>query len=112
MKIIAYILLVCLVFMGMNRFMHGLEAQMQVADLSCEMDCCASDDDCEEEEDSSIDHSCSPGCDCDCCFHITAIQYQFISIPTAEVQSYHFGNYSNNYRFEFFIPPFQPPRLT
>jgi len=111
MKAIAYILLVCLVLMGMNRFMHGMEAQVDEMEMSCDMDCCGSHDECEKEEDSSSEHTCPPGCDCGCCFHITAIHYQFMSIPAADLQSYHFGSYSNNYQFEFFIPLFQPPRL-
>ena len=111
MKITAYILLVGLIVMGMNRFVHGIEPPANATEMSCEMDCCGADDDCEKEEESSADQSCPEGCDCGCCFHITAIHYQFLSIPAAEFQSYHFVNYFNNYQFEFFIPLFQPPRM-
>ena len=111
MKITAYILLVSLVLMGMNRFMHSIESPVNETEMSCDMDCCGSDDDCEKEENSSADHNCPPGCDCGCCFQITAVHYQFISIPAVEVRSYHYGNYFNIYQFEYFIPLFQPPRL-
>ena len=99
MKAIAYILIVSLAFMGLNRFMHGMENQMPVAEASCQMDCCGSD------------HQCPPGCDCDCCFHLTAINYQFMSLLGADMQTYHFGNYQDSYHFDYFIPLFQPPRL-
>jgi len=110
MKFFAYIALVSLIFMGVNRFMHGLQPHVDAVEMACDMDCCDSHDDCEKEEDSQSDHQCPPGCDCDCCFHITAINYQFISVLAAEVQSHYYGSYLNNYQFEFLIPLFQPPR--
>ena len=78
------------------------------------MDCCADEDDCEADEETTNqgpDHQCPPGCDCGCCFQITAINYQFMSLAGADVQSYHYGQHQDNYYFDFFIPLFQPPRL-
>ena len=111
MKVIAYILLVSMVLMGTNRFMHGMDSLTNEVEMSCDMDCCASHDDCDSEEHPETDHNCPPGCDCGCCFHITAIYYQFTDVPAADIQSYHFAGYLNNYQFEYFIPLFQPPRL-
>jgi hypothetical protein len=99
-----------MVLLGMNRFMHGVEAQVEKMEMSCEMDCCDSHDDCEKEDDASSDHNCPAGCDCACCFHITAMYYQYIPMPASEVQSYHFAGYINTYHFEYYIPLFQPPR--
>lgn len=110
MKLTAYILLISMILLGMNRFMHGVDAQVEKMEMSCDMDCCASHDDCEKEDDSASDHDCPTGCDCGCCFHITAMYYQFIPMPASEVQSYHYAGYTNTYQFEFFIPLFQPPR--
>jgi len=114
MKVIAYILIVSLAFMGLNRFMHGMENPMPVAEASCQMDCCATEDDSEKDEESTEhnpDHECPPGCDCSCCFHLTAINYQFMSLAGAEMRTYHYGHFQDNYNFDFFIPLFQPPRL-
>lgn len=97
--------------MGINRFMHGIEQPVHVTEMSCEMDCCDSHDDCEQEEDSGSDQSCPSGCDCDCCFQITAIRYQFMSVPGATVQSYHFASFRNSYHFEYYTPLIHPPRL-
>ena len=114
MKAIAYILIVSLAFMGLNRFMHGMENPLPNAEISCHMDYCAQEDDCgadKETTDHDPDHQCPPGCDCGCCFNLTAINYQFMSLPGADVQSYHYGHHQDNYYFDFFIPLFQPPRL-
>jgi hypothetical protein len=114
MKAIAYILIVSLAFMGLNRFMHGMANPEPKAEALCHMDCCGSEDECggdEETTDHDPDHQCLPGCDCGCCFHLTAINYQFMSLPGADVQTYHYGNYQDSYHFDYFIPLFQPPRL-
>ncbi len=107
MKAIAYILIVSLAFMGLNRFMHGMANPEPKAEVSCQMDCCGD----EETTEHGSDHQCPPGCDCGCCFHLTAINYQFMSLPGADVQTQHYGNYQDSYHFDYFIPLFQPPRL-
>ncbi len=114
MKAIAYILIVSLAFMGLNRLMHGINNHAPVAESLCSMDCCGSEDDCGEDKeatDHAPDHQCPTGCDCSCCFHLTAINYQFMSLPGAHMQTYHYGHYHDNYHFDYFIPLFQPPRL-
>lgn len=111
MKVTAYIVLLSLLTMGATRFMHGMEEPVTQVEMSCEKDCCDSHDDCEKEADTSSEHSCPPGCDCDCCFHITALNYHFISVPGATVQSFHYVSYQISYTFEYFTPLFQPPRL-
>jgi len=100
--------------MGLNRFMHGMEVRVSVEEALCQMDCCDSEDDYqghEEATDHESDHKCPPGCACGCCFHLTAIHYQFMSLPGADVQTYHYGQLHENYQFDYFIPLLQPPRL-
>lgn len=111
MKVTAYIIFLSLMTMGATRFMHGMEKPETLVEMSCEKDCCDSHDDFEKETDSSSEHSCPPGCDCVCCFHITALKYHFLSLPGATFQSIHYGSYHNSYTFAYFTPLFQPPRL-
>ena len=114
MKAVAYILIVSLAFMGLNRFIHGMGNPLPEDEISSHMDCCADEDDCgadEETTDQGRDHQCPPGCDCGCCFHLTAINYHFMSLIGAEMKTYHYGHFQDNYHFDFFIPLFQPPRL-
>jgi hypothetical protein len=114
MKAFAYILIVSLALMGLNRFMHGMENPRAEDAISRHMECCADEDECGADEatpDQDSDHQCPPGCDCGCCFHLTAIHYQFMSLPGADMETYHYGQHQDNYYFDFFIPLFQPPRL-
>lgn len=112
MKLVAYILISCLMLLGLNGFVEKPDHTQHQTEMACEMDCCASTDDCEEEEqESGHDHSCPPGCGCDCCFHIMAIEYQFLDIADVLPQMYYFGTLHNGYHFEYATPIFQPPRL-
>ncbi|MCK5136425.1 MAG: hypothetical protein KAR19_11605 [Bacteroidales bacterium] len=112
MKITAHIIVFSLIFLGINWFMEVMEPGRLQTELTCEMDCCASHDDCEQEQEGQEhDHTCPSGCDCDCCFHIMAIEYRFLTMSDVEYQSCHYGSYFNNYFFDYYTPLFQPPRL-
>lgn len=112
MKLVVHILIGSLLFLGVNRFLEHMDHAELQTELSCEIDCCASHNDCEDKEGSSDrDHACPPGCSCDCCFHIVAIGYQFLNSATVAPQACYFGSYGNRYCFEYSIPIFEPPRL-
>lgn len=111
MKITAYILVIGMVMIGLNRFMEVMTYSEPQSELACEMDCCHSHADCDPEEEPGEDHSCPPGCDCSCCFHLVAIDYQFITSSELAKQPVHYGIYSENYFFHFSNDIFQPPRL-
>lgn len=115
MKAIAYILIVSLALMGLDRFVHGMENPNPLAEASCLLDCCSSDSDCGDDQENDKhkpEHQCPADCDCGCCFHFTAIQFQFMSLAGTEVQSYHYGTFRDNYHFDFLFPHFQPPRFS
>ena len=112
MKLVAYILIGSLMFLGANRFMENMDHYGHQTEISCEMDCCDAHEDCEDNEGSAEhDHACPPDCNCNCHFHIVAIEYQFINISTGAPMALHFGSYSNRYHFEFATPVFEPPRF-
>ena len=112
MKLVAYILIVSLGLLGMNRFMELPHEVMHPVEHSGTTDCCCDhEDDCQSGSEKDTSHACHGECDCSCCFHITGITYQFISVPVATVQTYIYGDYINDYYFEFTTPLFQPPRM-
>ena len=112
MKLVAYILIGSLMFLGANRFMENMDHSEHLTEISCETDCCSSHEDCKDKEGhSDHDHTCPPGCDCNCHFHIVAIVYQFINISVTAPRTHYFESYNNRYHFEFIPPVFEPPRL-
>jgi hypothetical protein len=112
MKVVAYILVLAMGMLGMNRFTIGTEMHAHETEQTCCADPCADKGECDQEEDGKGHaHACPYNCDCSCCYHIMAISYQFIAIPLATVQSYHYGFYHNDYQFEFHTPLFEPPRI-
>ena len=104
MKLVAYILIGSLMFLGANRFMENMDHSEHLTEISCETE--------DKEERSEHDHACPPECSCDCCIHIVAIEYQFINISTGAPRALHYGSYSNRYHFEFTTPVFEPPRFS
>lgn len=112
MKLVAYIMIFSLMFLGISGFMETMDHADHQTELACEMDCCASHDDCEKEEQvPEHDHTCVPGCDCDCCLHIMALEYQFLEMAEVLPQVYYYGTSQERYHFEYITPIFQPPRL-
>jgi len=124
MKLIAYILVIGIGILGMNRFMIGTQFVMQETEQTCHIECCGGGDGSvgvekyahetesgDEEDGIDLTHTCPNVCDCSCCYHIMAITYLFISAPFTMVQSYHYGEYINDYHFEYKTPLFEPPRF-
>jgi hypothetical protein len=112
MKITAYILIVSLVMFGLNRFIEVMSYSEPQVKLVCHTDCCPSDTDRDQKEESGKDeHSCPPGCDCNCCIQIVALEYRFLTISVLANQTLHYASDCDHYRFDFNTPVFQPPRL-
>ncbi|MFH0758371.1 MAG: hypothetical protein V2B15_13870 [Bacteroidota bacterium] len=121
MKIVSYILVLGMVFLGLNRFTEGIPSILQ-EEQQCQMDCCCSHDgDCGDCGDSGNDEAsctndqhCPPGCDCSCNFHHNVVAIEYFFQPDFELipQAADFGTFFNSYQFEFFYPHFQPPRFS
>ena len=112
MKIIAYILVINLVMLGMNRFLEVMTYAEQNSDQACEMNCCQTEHDCDAGEQGDKDeHSCPSGCDCNCCFRLVAIEYQFLTLSVTANQTMHYASFTNEYRFDYNSPVFQPPEM-
>ena len=119
MKLIAYILVCSMVFLGLNRFTESLSFQDPQAEMACDMDCCESHDDCcgdeaadDQGDQDGSDHRCPSGCDCSCCFQVVAIEYHILTFFGAAPQAAHYAAYHNSYHFEYLTPLFQPPRFS
>lgn len=123
MKILAYIMVVGIGMLGMNRFAIVNHFNLAETEQSCGLESAggacdgASGDEAEspragDKEEGDLAHTCPNDCNCDCscCYHIMAITYQFLSVPETTKQSHDYGIYINKYHFEFYIPLFEPPR--
>lgn len=110
MKGLAYILISCLLFLGTESLRETFHFPGNNADIVCESDCCG----CHEDQGNKScdeDHDCES--DCNCCHHfqITALEYKYLEVPGATVQSYHFGHYLNSYSYQYTDNFLQPPRF-
>ncbi len=113
MKITGTILLIGMICLSLNRFAGISEDPVQVTEVSCQMDCCASHQDCDQEEGSGdTDHLCPLGCDCSCCFQVAALEFRFLTIAQVAPPSVQTATYTNSYRFDFYNRLFQPPRFS
>lgn len=108
MKAFAYIFVLSLLILGAYPVINELQmaSKQTVACCDAHGDACS-----EEDQEEEKDLSCDAGCDCGCQFHFNAIQYQFNNMQVAEEQEYFYGEYHNDYNFEYFSPPIHPPRL-
>lgn len=103
MKAFAYIFMVSLLILGANPMIRHLQIASEQTAACC--------DACTEEGQEESDHSCDAGCDCCCQFQINAVQFQFNNLQLAEEQEYFYGEYNNEYSFEFSSPLIHPPRF-
>ena len=104
MKAFAYIFMVSLLILGA----YPMISHMQIASEQS-ADCCGACANEGQEEES--DHSCDAACDCGCQFHLNAVQFQFNNWQIAEEQEYFYGEYHNEYSFEYLSPLIHPPRF-
>lgn len=118
MKVLAYILIVSMSFLGLNRFKVSLDWMAQETELLCSMDCCSSHGDEQESEDEAKaedepekDMQCSGGCDCTSSIQILALGIHFQSPPELFPRTFNHGSYHEEYHFEYLLPHFQPPRM-
>lgn len=112
MKGLAYILISCLLFLGTEHLPEVFQLPGSEADIACETDCCGCQEDHPQRNNTcDDDHDCES--DCNCCHHfqITALEYSYLEVPGATVESYHYGNYLNSYSYEYTDNFLQPPRF-
>jgi hypothetical protein len=112
MKLLAYILSCSLVVFGFNGLMETPDHPLSGVEVALDAGCCAEDHDCEQEEQHpGHDHTCPSGCNCCCCFHLVAIEYQIyeslLELPLID----HFRPIQDSYHYEFATHLFHPPRL-
>jgi len=122
MKVLAYILIVSMSFLGLNKFKVSLDNMATQTELNCSMDCCSSHDACCCNEDESQDEAkaedepekdirCSGGCDCTSSIQVLALGIHIQSPPGLFSRTFKHGSYHEEYYFEYLLPHFQPPRM-
>ena len=126
MRVLAFILIVSMGFLGLNRFMVALEWMAPQTEQTCSTDCCTSHDACccseheegdvqeielETEDGTEKDTQCSGGCDCTYTVQILAIGIHFQASPELFSRTFNHGSYHEEYCFEYLLPHFQPPRM-
>lgn len=122
MKGLAYILILSLGLLSLNRFTDYVDLPGLQMELSCEQDCCCCDFEpgCEdhhkeESQDAEKENKNSGQCtgNCDCSQSIQIASMELPSQDPVELSSltFDFGSVSELYFFEYQIPHFQPPRV-
>ena len=123
MKAIAFILILSMGLLGMNRFMMAPERVTTQTELSCSMDCCTNHDACccndhagedgqAPEEDPEKEGQCSGGCDCSYSIQIVAMECLVQNPLELTPGAFDHTAFHNDYYFEYLFPHFQPPRKT
>ncbi|MCP4311648.1 MAG: hypothetical protein GY790_10330 [Bacteroidetes bacterium] len=116
MKICASILVVSMVFLGLNRFMEALDWMAPQTELSCDMDCCSQQTEgCEDyegcEDEQGEENPCNCDCNCSPSIQIVAIGYHFPTSFELVPKAFDHGSYRDDYQSEYLSPHFQPPRI-
>lgn len=122
MKIIVFILIVSMGFLGLNRFMLALDWMAPQAELSCSMDrcggqnaCCCGDQENGEDQDSEDEpengNQCQAACDCAYSIQIAAIGTHIQSPVELCPHVFVHGVYHEHYQSQYLPPHFQPPRM-
>ncbi len=104
MKVSAFILMLSMLLLGTNPVIRHLQVSGEQTEACCDA---RADQDQEEE----TDHSCDAACDCGCQFHLNAVHFQFNNMQIAEEKEYYYGEYQNEYSFEYLSLLIHPPRL-
>lgn len=116
MKIIAYILLVGMLSLGLNKYIESPDLMVSSTELSCDMDCCCqSDDGCEAhegcEDESEKEKKCHCACDCSLSIQIVVLGQYFQDIPKLASRAFDYGFGFDYYQSEYLSPQSQPPRI-
>lgn len=116
MKVFAYIFLVSMLILGTNPLIRQVQLPVEQTAACCDACCCdTAEDACSDHEqaneDKDKDEPCKATCDCGCQFHLNALQFQFNNWQVAEEQEYFYGEYHNEYSFEYLSRQIHPPRL-
>jgi hypothetical protein len=121
MKAFAFILILSMGLLGLNRFTMALDSVTPQTELSCSMDCCTNHDtwDCDDhsseekqepEETPEKGPECSGGCDCSYSIQILAMECLVQSQTDLTPRVFNHASFQENYYFDYLIPHFQPPR--
>ena len=114
MKVLAYILIVSMSLLGLDRFMVSFDRMAPQTELKCSMDCCSSHDACccnEHEGGDEQDTHCSGGCDCTYSLQVLALGIHVQASPDLVSRTFNYVSYHEEYHFEYLLPHFQPPRM-
>lgn len=122
MKVLAYILIVSMSFLGLNKFKVSLDNMTPQTELNCSMDCCSSLDACccneheggdehESEDVPEKDIQCSGDCDCTYSLQVLALGIHVQASPVLVSRTFNYVSYHEEYHFEYLLPHFQPPRM-
>ena len=116
MKGIAYIILVSLLALGANPIIRQVQVPVEQTAACCDACCCdAPSDACTDHEgddqEEDKDRPCKSTCDCCCQFHLNALHFNFNNMQLAEEQEYFYGEYHNEYSFEYSKLHIHPPRF-
>ncbi len=119
MKVLAAILIISMGFLGLNRFMDALDWMAPQTELSCEVDCCYSNDtsccfdqehEKNQDEDPENTGQCQGACDCSYSIQIASMEIPIQSPLELSSKTYNHGSFHELYYFEYLLPHFQPPR--
>ena len=111
MKGIAYIILVSVLALGANPIIRQVQVPVEQTAACCDASCYdLSKDACTDQEDDK-DGPCKSACDCGCQFHLNAMHFHFDNMQLAEEQEYFYGEYHNEYSFEYSKLHIHPPRF-
>jgi hypothetical protein len=122
MKVFAYILIVSMSLLGLNRSMVSFDNMAPQTEQTCSVDCCYShdasccnedeaQDEAEAEDEPKKDIRCSGNCDCTSSIQVLALGIHIQSPPGLFSRTINHGSYHEEYYFEYLLPHFQPPRM-
>jgi hypothetical protein len=111
MKGLAFILILSMGLLGLNRFTDALEWMAPQTELSCELDCCIDQGQEEnQEKDPENTGQCQSACDCSYSIQIASMEIPIQSPLELSSKNYNHGSFHELYYFEYLLPHFQPPR--
>jgi hypothetical protein len=116
MKGLAFLLILSMGLLGLNRFTMATDSVTPQTELSCNMDCCTNHatwccNDHSSEEKPKKGTECSGGCDCSYSVQIVAMECPVQSPLDLTPRIFDHVSFQENYYFEYPFPHFQPPRI-
>lgn len=109
---LAYILACNLMLFGLNGIINIHDHATSHVEMAGESDCCTGDHDSDrDDQHAGHDHTCPSGCDCCCCYHMVAIEYQLKESAAGLPLIDHICALHDDYQFQFTTHLFHPPRI-